>query len=242
MAMQLVFDFPVTQKFSFDNFVVCGGNETAVRLARMLAEDKSKNLLFVHGPSGSGKTHLLRAFAAELCRMEGRSSLPSLSFKEIDQIYGGEFPAEGLPRLAGYFMGEPALLIDDIHLIPDNPHVRSEFWQLFNDFHGSSRKIFITGLTIPRDIPQLDEHLASRLLWGLVARVDISDDDSLRMIMKKLAEDRNILLPGDVVDYLLLHNRRELPPLIDALGRLHRHSLATGRKITLRLAREFFSY
>ena len=68
--------------------------------------------------------------------------------------------------------------------------------------------------------------------------MDISDDDSLRMIMKKLADDRNILLPAEVIDYLLLHIRRELPPLIDALERIHRHSLATGRKISVRLARE----
>jgi chromosomal replication initiator protein len=71
-----------------------------------------------------------------------------------------------------------------------------------------------------------------------MAKVDISDDDSIRMIMKKLADDRNILLPADVIDYLLIHIRRELPPLIDLLEQIHRHALATGRKISLRLVRD----
>jgi chromosomal replication initiator protein len=75
-----------------------------------------------------------------------------------------------------------------------------------------------------------------------VAKVDISDDDSLRMIMKKLADDRNILLPAAVIDYLLIHSRRELPPLIDLLEQIHRHSLAAGRKISLRLVRELLQF
>jgi chromosomal replication initiator protein len=41
-----------------------------------------------------------------------------------------------------------------------------------------------------------------------------------------------------VIDHLLVHIRRELPPLIDALERIHHHSLATARKISVRLARE----
>ena len=236
--MQLVFDFPVDAKFSFDNFVVCSGNETAFQFAKLLAADDSNNLLFIHGPSGSGKTHLLRALAGAFSSHAGRTTFPYISLRDIDDIYRGEYPAEAVSRLAERFRDEPALLIDDIHLLPDNPHVRSEFWQLFNDFHDATRKIAITGLLPPREIPHLDDHIVSRLLWGLVAKVDISDDDSLRMIMKKLAEDRNVILPTDVINFLLLHTRRELPPLIAIFETIYRHSLATNRKISLKLAQE----
>lgn len=236
--MQLVFDFPISPKFGFDNFVVCSGNSTAFQFVKLLASDSTKNLLYIYGPSGSGKTHLLRALAGALCFREERTTLPYISFKDIDDIYLNDYPAEAVSKLAERFRDEPALLIDDIHLLPDNPHVRTELWQLFNEFHDSARKIAVTGLFPPRELPHLDGHLISRLLWGLVARVDISDDDSLRMIMKKLAEDRNIILPAEVIDHLLVHVRRELPPLIDALERIHRHSLATARKISVRLARE----
>jgi len=173
----------------------------------------------------------------------GKSIISSVHLvKEIDDIYQGEYPGEAISKLAERFRDEPALLIDDIHLLPDNPHVRSEFWQVFNDFHDASRKIAITGLYPPREIPHLDDHIVSRLLWGLVAKVDITDDDSLRMIMNKLADDRNILFPTDVIDYLFIHTRRELPALIDLLERIHRHSLATGRKISLRLVRELLRF
>ncbi len=236
--MQLVFDFPVDAQFSFDNFVVCSGNSMAFQFVKLLAADAAHNLLYIFGPAGSGKTHLLRALASTFCSRQGRTSLSYISFKEIDDIYQGEYPGEAVSKLAERFRDEPALLIDDIHLLPDNPHVRTELWQLFNDFHAAGRKIAVTGLHPPRELPHLDGHLVSRLLWGLVAKVEIPDDDSLRMIMKKLAADRNILLPADVIDYLLTHTRRELPHLIELLKRIHRHSLATGRKISVKLARE----
>ncbi|HTP66401.1 MAG TPA: DnaA/Hda family protein [Geobacteraceae bacterium] len=236
--MQLVFDFPVNSKQGFADFVVCGGNNAAFQFARLLAGDPLHNVLYIYGPSGSGKTHLLRALAGSLGAGKGRATLPYISFREIDEIYGGDYPGEAVSKLAGRFLDEPALLVDDIHLMPDNIHVRTEFWQLFNDFYADGRKIAVTGRNPPRELPNLDDHLVSRLLWGLVARVDVSDDESLRMIMKKLAADRNVRLPAEVIDYLICNTRRELPALIASLESIHRYAMATKRKITLKLARE----
>lgn len=240
----MVFDFPVHPRYGFDNFVVCGGNEVAYRFALMLAEDQARNLLYIYGPPGSGKTHLLAALGKRLIA-GGREvppatdgKIPYISFREIDQLYGGEYLAEQASRLAERFRDAQALLIDDLHLIPDNSNMRVELWQMFNDFFDSGRKIALTGLLPPRELPTLDDHLVSRLLWGLVARMDISDDDSRRLIMKKLAEDRQIWLSAEVIDYLIIHTRRDIPALMEALESLSRHALSTGRKISQRLARE----
>lgn len=237
--MQLVFDFPVNPKYSFDNFVVCSGNETAYRFAQRLTDEgEPENLLYLHGPSGSGKTHLLMAVGARFSERVGLSSVPCISFKDVDEVYGGEYPAEAVSKLAECFRDAPALLVDDIHLIPDQQSVRVELWQLFNDFYQAGRPIAITGFYPPKELPTLDGHLISRLLWGLVARVDISDDDSRRLIMKKLAGDRQIVLPSDVIDYLLLHVRRDVPSLIEALDSISRYALAAKRKVSVRLTRE----
>lgn len=237
--MQQFFDFPATPKFNFDNFVVCNGNRTAFQFARQLADrDSAENLLYIHGPAGSGKTHLLKALGSCFYRREEPSTFPYVSFKDVDALYQGKFPAEATSKLAELFRDAPVLLVDDIHLIPDNVNIRVELWQIFNDFYTAGRKIAITGSSLPRELPNLDDHLVSRLLWGLVAKVDVSDDDSRRMIMKKLAEDRQVFLQADVIDYLLLHTRRDIPSLIDALEQIRRHALAAKRKISVRLAKE----
>ncbi len=243
--MQLVFEFPVNPRFTFDNFVVCEGNRTAFHFAKMIADGVGgDNLLYVYGPAGSGKTHLLMAAGEALLSRESETpdgsgeAVPYLSFKNIDEIYGGHYPAETVSKLGERFRESPVLLVDDIHLIPDQASIRVELWQVFNDFYNAGKKIMITGLYPPKQLPGIDGHLVSRLLWGLVAGIDVSDDDSRRMILKKLSEDRQVIIPDDVSEYLLAHVRRDIPSLLEALERINRYAFSCKRKITARLARE----
>jgi chromosomal replication initiator protein len=229
--MQLIFDFPVIPRFSFDNFVVCGGNSTAYRFAQKLATDAAENLLYIYGPEGSGKTHLLTALANSV---NGKY----FSFRDADTLYCGGDDSEGSSRLRDHFEGAEALVLDDLHLLPDRQEARVELWELFNAYYTSGKKIAIAGLGAPKELPHLDGHLTSRLLWGLVARIDVSDDGSRRMILKKLAEDRHAILPDDVIDQMLLTVRRDIPSLVWALENINRFSISTKRKITLRLAKE----
>ena len=230
--MQLIFDFPVIPRFCFENFVVCAGNKTAYQFAQKIAGgDASENLLYVYGPEGSGKTHLLTALGNAL---DGRY----FSFRDAEALYAGGYPSEGPSRLADHFAGAGALILDDLHLLPDNQEVRVELWELFNACYSSGKKIAIAGLTPPKELPHLDGHLTSRLLWGLVARMDVSDDTSRRMILKKLAEDRQMSLPEEVIDQMLLKVRRDIPSLVYALETINRYAIATKRKVGPRLAKE----
>jgi len=230
--MQLIFDFPVTPRFSFDNFVVCGGNKTAYQFARRLAsEDGTENLLFVYGPEGSGKTHLLTALANEV---GGKY----LSLKDAQALKLADPDPELPRRLTQLFADSPALILDDLHLLPNDQDLRVELWELFNAFYTSGKKIAMAGLMPPKELPHLDGHLTSRLLWGLVARMDVSDDDSRRMILKKLAGDRQMALPDEVIDQILLRVRRDIPSLVYALETINRYSISTKRKVGVKLAKE----
>lgn len=226
--MQQFFEFPINPVFSFEGFVVCDGNAAALRFARRIADPAdAENLLYLHGPSGSGKTHLLRTIVHSLNRA-GCATATYLSCCEA-------LTAE---ELTSRFAGSAALVVDDLHRLPDDAALRAALWQLFNDFHGSGRKVALAGLHPPRELPRLDEHLVSRLLWGLVARVDASDDRSRRMILKKVAADRQVRVPDEVMEYILVTTSREVGELIAGFEALYRLSLAEKRRITLPLARE----
>lgn len=219
--MQQFFEFPVTPSFSFDRFVPCEGNAAALRFAMRIADPSDPEcLLYLYGPSGSGKTHLLRSIAG--------SSFPYLSLSE-------PLTPE---RLATTFQAAGGLVVDDLQEMPDDPDLRRALWQLFNEFHTTGRSIAMAGAVPPRDLANLDEHLTSRLLWGLVARLDTSDDNSRRMIIKKVADDHQIRIPDDVVDYILATTSREVGALIASFQSVYRFSMAEKRRITLPLARE----
>lgn len=222
--MQLVFDFPIKPEYSFENFVTCSGNQTALVFAqRVVSGNAGENLLYLHGDDGSGKTHLLTAMGREL-------DAPVIP---VAQLAAGRF-AEAFTG----FRQLPALLLDDLQLLADDNDLRVALWQLFNDFYSSGRKIAATATLPPKELATLDPHLKSRFLWGLVAKLDISDDESRRMILQKLADDRQIILPEEVSSYLLVHLPRAIPLLAEAIDRIKHHSFATQRKISLKMARE----
>lgn len=219
--MQQFFDFPVTPSFSFDSFVPCEGNAAALKFALRIADPSdSECLLYLYGPSGSGKTHLLRSIAD--------SNFPYLSLSE---------PLSP-EQLVTTFRAAGGLIVDDLQDMPDDPDLRRALWQLFNEFHTSGRTIAMAGTPPPRELANMDDHLTSRLLWGLVARLDTSDDNSRRMIIKKVADDYQIRIPDDVVDYVLATTSREVGALITCFHQLYRFSMAEKRRITLALARE----
>lgn len=219
--MQQFFDFPLSPSFSFESFVPCEGNAAALRFALRIADPADpEKLLYLHGPSGSGKTHLLKSIAAK--------DFPYLSLRECSDP----------DNVMALFKSAQGLVVDDLQAMPDDPALRGTLWELFNQFHTSGRTIAMAGQHPPRELANLDDHLTSRLLWGLVARLDTSDDHSRHMILKKVAEDRQIRIPDDVVDYILATASREVGALIENFNRLYRYSMAEKRRITLPLARE----
>jgi chromosomal replication initiator protein len=226
--MQQFFEFPVTPIYDFDSFVACDGNIAALQFARRLADPAyAENLLYLYGPPGSGKTHLLKAIGQSL-NGNDPSVVPYLSCSETFSV----------EDMAACFKDAKVLLIDDLDLLPDKAAHRAGLWQIFNDFYSAGRKIALAGLQHPRELPGLDDHLISRLLWGLVAHVDASDDHSRRMILNKIADDRQVRVPNEVMDYILITTSREVGDLISCFEALYRLSMAEKRKITLPLARE----
>lgn len=224
--MQQILEFPVNPLCTFDTFVTCDGNAAGLQFARRLADQQDpENLLYLHGPSGSGKTHLLRAIGHALT---GAGTIPLISCGTLRAV----------DDLLSAASGAAVLLVDDLHRLPDDQCMRSGLWQLFNDFYSSGRIIAMAGLHPPRELPLLDDHLVSRLLWGLVARVDASDDHSRRMILLKVADDLHVRVSDDVIDFILMTTSREVGELISAFEALYRLSMQTKRKITLALARE----
>lgn len=104
---------------------------------------------------------------------------------------------------------------------------------LFNDFvERAFRFLLVSASAAPRDLA-IRRDLATRLATGLVYRVAPLTDQEKRDALAAHARSRGFALSEEVSSYLLTHARRDMGSLMSALDTLDRHSLETGRPITV---------
>lgn len=203
---QLLLDFTRAPAPTFENFVP-GRNVEPLAAARAALDGIPERVLYLWGETGAGKTHLLRAFASR---------------RERARYVRGE---DYLGTESG-----GTLVLDDVERLGEARQVA-----LFNAYNERGFELIVVSAhAAPRDVA-LRRDLATRLATGLTYRLlPLSDGEKLEALAAH-AKARGFALSGEVAAYLLTHARRDMPSLIQALDALDRHSLETGRPITVPL-------
>ena len=234
-------------EYTFENFIVGSTNKFAHAACMAVANkpanyesDKfsssSYNPLFIYGNSGLGKTHLMYA---TINRMKEKHP-------DIKIIYtkGEDFTNQMIASLTNKTMNEfqnryrkcDVLLIDDIQFIAGKTSTQEEFFHTFNALYEEKKQIILTSDRPPKDIKTLEDRLISRFEWGLLADIEPPDLELRIAIIKKKAEQVNVIIPDEVLTFLgenLRSNIRQIEGAIKKLGAL---SFLEGKEITMELA------
>ena len=230
-------------EYTFENFIVGSTNKFAQAACVAVANKPATNYnpLFIYGNSGLGKTHLMYA---TINRMKQNN--PNV---KIIYTKGEDFTNHMISCLANKTMEDfrnkyrkcDVLLIDDIQFIAGKTSTQEEFFHTFNDLFEHKKQIILTSDRPPRDIKTLEERLITRFEWGLLADIEPPDLELRIAIIKKKAEQANVVIPDEVLTFLgenLRSNIRQIEGAIKKLGAL---SFINGREITMELAHECIS-
>jgi len=125
--------------------------------------------------------------------------------------------------------------MDDVQSLDEAAQIA--LFNRINDARQNSGRVLAAGNAPPAQLP-LREDLRTRLAWGLVYQVKPLSDEERAAYLRSEGARRGILLPDEVIAFLLSHMRRDLHSLAAILDRLDRYSLETKRPITLPLVRE----
>ena len=230
-------------EYTFDNFIVGNTNKFAHAACVAVANHPATNYnpLFIYGHSGLGKTHLMCAIINQM-----KKNTPNV---RITYTKGEDFTNQMISCLANKSMDEfrgrfrkcDALLIDDIQFIAGKMSIQEEFFHTFNALFEEKKQIILTSDRPPRDIKLLEDRLKSRFEWGLLADIEPPDLELRVAIIKNKAEQVNVEIPDDVLNFLgenLRSNIRQIEGAIKKLGAL---SYLSGRAITMDVARTCIS-
>jgi len=129
------------------------------------------------------------------------------------------------------------LLVDDIQFIAGKQATQEEFFHTFNSLYEARKQIVLSSDRYPKDIPEMEERLRSRLDWGLVADIQPYPLEARIAILRDKAEREGIVMPDEVAAFVAGNIKSNIRELEGSLIRLGAYASLTGQAMTLELAR-----
>ncbi|MEZ4461464.1 MAG: chromosomal replication initiator protein DnaA [bacterium] len=236
-----VIDAGMNPRYTFDEFVVGGSNQFVHAACSAVATNPARvyNPLFIFGGVGLGKTHLLQAVGCEILRRDPTQRVLYLSSEEFMNQLITSLRNKDMNSFRTQFRNDcDVLLIDDIQFIGGKDSTQEEFFHTFNALHQAGKQIVMTSDRPPRELPGIEDRLASRFSWGLIADVQAPSVETRMAILEKKAEADGIPLAKDVA--LLIANaiRSNVRELEGTLIRLGAQASLTQTMLTADFARE----
>lgn len=225
-------------KYTFDTFVV-GNNNRFAHAAAIAVGDKpgeSYNPLFLYGGVGLGKTHLMHAIGNRIQKNNRAAKILYVTSEKFTNQLINAIKDNKNEIFRNKYRTIDVLLIDDIQFIAGKERVQEEFFHTFNALHEDKKQIIISSDKPPRDIPFLEDRLKSRFEWGLLADISCPDYETRLAILRKKAQDENIVVDDNILANIankIDSNIRELEGVFNKI--IARASL-THSPITIELA------
>ena len=231
----------LNSRYTFENFVVGGGNRHAhaYSLAVANAPAKTYNPLFIYGGVGLGKTHLIQA----ICQQIKNNSLAGIKICYVSsEKFTNELIDAIVHRSTAAFRQKyrnlDVLVIDDIHFIAGKESTQEEFFHTFNTLYDAHKQIVFSSDRPPKEITNLQERLVSRFGWGLATDIQPPDLETRVAILKKKIEREPVQVPDEVIFFIAQLIKTNIRELEGGLIRIIAYALLEEAPVTLQLAKE----
>ncbi len=233
---------PPTWRFSFDDFVVGPSNEMAFAASQGLCRDAlSTDQLFISAQTGLGKTHLVHAIGRHLANGGNHANprLTCLTAEEFCTRLVMAIKAREVERFKAMFREHlDVLLLEDVHFLQGKQKMQDELLATLKALQGRGCRVVMSSSFLPRELKDVDNHLASLLCSGFLACIERPDYETRRRILQSKATHHRISLPDHVADMLADSLTSDVRQLESCLQNLVLKARLLNRRIDVALARE----
>tara|TARA_R110002073_G_scaffold118918_1_gene258440 strand:- start:311848 stop:313320 length:1473 start_codon:yes stop_codon:yes gene_type:complete len=231
---------PINPDYGFNQFVIGPNNDMAHAAAVAVAENPGHayNPLFIHGGVGLGKTHLLQAICLKIKEKHPGISMHYVSCDGFMTQFMSAVQSGRMVEFRHNFRDVDLLIIDDIHFLAKRDRTQEEFFHTFNSVYQAKGQIILSSDAPPEEIPDLEDRLISRFLWGLVVKIDKPGFETRVEILKRKADDRGLILPDMVATEIAHHIDTNIRELEGAITKLQIVSSMERKPIDLNLTRK----
>ncbi|MCC7429979.1 chromosomal replication initiator protein DnaA [bacterium] len=231
--------FNLNEKYTFENFIEGSSNQYAKAASVAVAEAPGKtrfNPLVIYGKSGLGKTHLIQAIGNFALQNGKIKNLVYLSSETFTNEFIKAIKIGKIAEFNAIYRNVDLLLVDDIQFFIGKERTQIEFFHTFNALHQAGKQIILTSDRPPNELDKLEERLISRFQWGLVTDIQPPDLETRIAILQKKAEQDNIEIPYEVVQFIAINITANIRELEGSLIKLIASSSFTHQPISIELA------
>ena len=186
----------LNSKYTFETFVVGNSNRFAHAAALAVGNEPGKayNPLFLYGGVGLGKTHLMHAIGNRILQNNNNTNVLYVTSEKFTNQLINAIKDNKNEVFRNKYRSIDVLLIDDIQFIAGKERVQEEFFHTFNSLYEDGKQIILSSDKPPRDIQFLEDRLKTRFEWGLLADISCPDYETRLAILRKKAQDENVLI------------------------------------------------
>ena len=233
---------PLSDRYTFDHFVIGKSNELAAAAAHAAAQAPGKvyNPLFLYGDTGLGKTHLMQAVAHEIQTRKPETRIAFVGTERFTNDLVSSIQGRTTQDFRRRYREIDLLLVDDVHFLKGKEATQEEFFHTFNALYEAGRQIILTSDRPPSEIPGLEARLISRFQWGMVADIELPDLEHRIAILRHKAQldHLELTIPEDVIRFIAEHIRSSVRELEGSIIKLLAYASLRHREVTVDLARE----
>jgi chromosomal replication initiator protein len=233
--------FEMSQKYTFDSFVIGSSNRFAHAAALAVAEAPAQayNPLFIYGGTGLGKTHLLQAIGQYVGAHSRALTVRYITSETFMNDFINSLRDKRIEGFKQRYRTYDLLMIDDIQFLEHKERIQEEFFHTFNSLYEAGRQIVISSDRPPREISTLEERLRSRFEWGLITDIQPPDLETRIAILRKKVKTDGIHVPDpQVLTFIAGRVSTNIRELEGALTRVVAFSSLTARPMTVELAQD----
>ena len=232
----------LSERYTFDNFVIGKSNELAAAAAHAVSQAPGRvyNPLFLYGDTGLGKTHLMQAVAHTVMERQSDIRITFIGTEQFTNEMIGSIRERTTQEFRRRYRETDLLLVDDVQFLKGKESTQEEFFHTFNALYEAGRQIILTSDRPPSEIPGLEARLVSRFQWGMVADIELPDLEHRIAILRNKAviDHLEMTIPEDVIRFIAEHVRSNVRELEGSIIKLLAYASLKHREITVDVARE----
>jgi len=194
--------------YTFDQYMVGESNVVARSACDALARGDNSygNCLFVNSTTGLGKSHLTQAVVHQVFDTAPSTRLHYLTAQQFSAEMVQSIRTKSMEQFSRKYVNNcDMLLVEDVHTLAGKNKTQEELNTVLDYLIKSGRRVILTSAVTPSKLEGLDEDFRSRMASGLIAGIQAPEYETRAKIIRHKAQNINLKLTDDLVDFLARH-------------------------------------